>query len=89
MKGRSTPDEARVAIIYEKLAGETMTRGQWRINDRNFAQKIVHVENACLAVLDEIKALEACDSSDRERVAKTVQALKVEFRFLNTLQLRE
>jgi aminoglycoside phosphotransferase (APT) family kinase protein len=87
MKNRKgSPDEARVAVLYEKLTGKPMTRGSWRIEQRNFAQKIVYVEEACRSVLDAIAALEKCD--DLEQAHEAVRALRIEFDFLNTLQLR-
>jgi hypothetical protein len=87
MKSRKgSPDEARVAVLYEKLTGQQMSRGQWRIEQRDFAQKIVYVEDACKAVLEAIAELERC--TDPEEVANAVRELRTEFDFLNTLQLR-
>ena len=83
---KGSPDEARVAVLYEKLTGQPMTRGQWRIQKRDFAQKIVYVEDACKAVLEAIADLEKC--TDPEEVADAVSELRTEFDFLNTLKLR-
>jgi hypothetical protein len=84
-KPKVSPDDARVAALYEKLTGQPMTRGQWRIEKRDFAQKIVYVEDACKAVLEAIAELEKC--TDPEDVADAVRDLRTEFDFLNTLQL--
>jgi aminoglycoside phosphotransferase (APT) family kinase protein len=80
---KGSPDEARVAALYEKLTGEPMTRGRWRIEQRDFAQKIVYVEEACRSVLAAIQKLE--NTTDRSAIANAVQELKTEFRFLDTL----
>jgi len=82
---QANPDEARVAFIYEKLTGRQMLRGQWDVEKRNFAQRIVHVENACRSVLDAIDKLTKADSEEREEIETAVSELKTELRFLNTL----
>ena len=80
---KGSPDEGRVAALYEKLTGEPMTRGSWRIDQRNFAQKIVYVEEACRSVLAAIDNLEKM--TERSAIEDAVRALKTEFKFLDTL----
>jgi hypothetical protein len=48
------PSEIRVALFYEKLANEKMARGRGDTGNRDFAQKIVYVEDACKSVLEAI-----------------------------------
>ena len=80
---KGSPDEGRVAALYEKLTGEPMTRGSWRIDQRNFAQKIVYVEEAFRSVLAAIDNLEKM--TERSAIEDAVRALKTEFKFLDTL----
>lgn len=77
-------DNDRVDAIYEKLTGRPLVRGSWNVEKRNFAQKIVYIDEACRAVLDAIAAIESAPpGADMRQLEK---ALRTEFAFLNTLQ---
>jgi hypothetical protein len=80
----ATIDQKRVDVFYEKLTGHKPTRGQWNVERRNFAQKIVYIEQACNSVLTAIRDIEnaAPDADQRE----LERALRTEFKFLDTLQ---
>jgi hypothetical protein len=80
-----SPKEPRVDAIYEILTGRKPRRGEWDIAKRNFAQKIVHVEEACKSILEAIADLEKA-KGDPLKVEETVRALRTEFGFLETLQ---
>jgi hypothetical protein len=77
-------DNARVELFYERLTGEKMKHGSWKIDRKRLAERIVHIEEACRSTLDSIDALAAApfgsDTSELERV------VKMEFRFLETLK---
>lgn len=77
-------DEKRVDFFYEKLTGKMPVFGQWNVERRNFAQKIVHIEQACNSVLLAIRDLEhATPDADLSGLER---ALRTEFKFLDTLQ---
>lgn len=78
------PDEARVALFYEKLTGRPMKRGDWNIQQRDFAEKVVHVEEACRSTLAAIAKLES--RTETQDVNAIVRELKTEFRFLEALK---
>ena len=78
------PSEARIGAIYQKLTGKPMDRGQWDVRQRDFAQKVAYVEDACHAVLAAIQNLEA--ATDKEQIDQAVTDLRAEFRFLDTLR---
>ncbi|QOZ15934.1 hypothetical protein XI02_13810 [Bradyrhizobium sp. CCBAU 21365] len=61
-------------------------RGSWNVRKRDLAQNIVYIDEACRSVLDAIAAIEhAAPGADMPALE---QALRTEFRFLNTLQDR-
>jgi hypothetical protein len=55
-----------------KLTGRNSRPGEWSTERHAFAQKIVHVEDACKSVLEAIRALD--------------EDLRREFKFLGTLE---
>jgi hypothetical protein len=73
----------RVDQIYEKLTGN-QPRGSWNVERRNFAQKIVYIEEACRAVLSAIADIE--NAKPGADISQLEKALRTEFGFLNTLQ---
>ena len=77
-------DSQRVDQIYEKLTGHRPNKGSWNIERRNFAQKIVYIDEACRAVLSAIADIENAKSV--ADIRKLEKALRTEFDFLNTLQ---
>ena len=76
-------DEKRVEAFYEKLTGKKPAFGQWNVERRNFAQKIVYIEDACKSVLSAIRDLEQATIDDD--LAALEHALRTEFKFLDTL----
>jgi hypothetical protein len=77
-------DEQRVDFFYEKLTGEKPERGRWSVERRNFAQKVVYIEQACASVLAAIRDLEhARPNAD---IRELERALRTEFKFLDTLR---
>jgi hypothetical protein len=75
-------DEERVDFFYEKLTGKKPASGL-NLERRNFAQKIVFIEDACRSVLSAIYGLEhAPPNAD---IAKLEQALRTELKLLDTL----
>jgi hypothetical protein len=79
-------DEKRVELFYEKLTGKKPERGNWNVERRNFAQKIVYIEQACNSVLAAIRDLE--QASPDADVRELERTLLTEFKFLDTLQAR-
>jgi hypothetical protein len=77
-------DSKRVDQIYEKLTGKKPARGSWNVERRNFAQKIVYIDEACRAVLAAIADIENA-KADAD-ISQLEKALRTEFKFLNTLQ---
>jgi hypothetical protein len=77
-------DSQRVDQIYEKLTGRQSVRGAWNIERRNFAQKIVYIDEACRAVLSAIADIE--NAKPDADISQLEKALRTEFGFLNTLQ---
>lgn len=77
-------DEQRVELFYEKLTGSKPERGRWNVERRNFAQKIVYIEEACRSVLAAISALEG--AAPEADIGELERALRTEFKFLDTLQ---
>jgi hypothetical protein len=77
-------DSQRVDQIYEKLTGKQPTRGSWNVERRNFAQKIVYIDEACRAVLSAIADIE--NAKPDANISQLEKALRTEFGFLNTLQ---
>jgi hypothetical protein len=77
-------DSQRVAQIYEKLTGRRPVHGSWNIERRNFAQKIVYIDEACRAVLSAIADIE--NAKPDADISQLEKALRTEFGFLNTLQ---
>jgi len=80
-------DDKRVDFFYEKLTGEKPARGGWDIRQRDLAQKIVYIEEACKSVLSVIHEIEKA-SPDAEPlvIIEMVGRLRTEFRFLDTLR---
>ena len=77
-------DNERVDRIYEKLTGQRASHGSWNVERRNFAQKIVYIDQACRSVLEAIAAIEnAKPDADVRTLERT---LRTEFKFLDTLQ---
>ncbi|WLA68543.1 hypothetical protein [Bradyrhizobium diazoefficiens] len=79
-------DSKRVDEIYKKLTKQNRgTRpGEWSIERHAFAQKIVHVEDACKSVLEAIRKLdEAPFDAD---IGQIERDLRREFKFLGTLE---
>jgi hypothetical protein len=77
-------DDKRVDVFYEKLTGEKPDRGRWNVERRNFAQKIVYIEQACQSVLSAIRDLE--QAGPDADINALERALRTEFKFLDTLQ---
>jgi len=77
-------DNARVERIYEKLTGKKMERGAWNAERKNFAERMVHVDEACLSVIAAIAAIENAKPGDD--IHSLERALRTEFRFLQTIE---
>ena len=78
-------DKAKLAALYEILTGKPMARGAWDIGQRDFAQKILHIEEACRSTLEAIEDVRKCRPGG---AADAVKVLRTEFRFLGTLHDR-
>ncbi|SEC70773.1 hypothetical protein [Bradyrhizobium erythrophlei] len=77
-------DSGRVDEIYKKLAGRNARPGEWKPERHAFAQKIVHIEDACKSVLEAIRKLdEAPIDADLGQIERD---LRREFKFLETLE---
>jgi hypothetical protein len=77
-------DKKRVDEIYKKLTGRNSRPGEWSIERHAFAQKIVHVEDACKSVLEAIRKLDEADfDADLRQIERD---LRREFQFLGTLE---
>jgi hypothetical protein len=77
-------DNERVDRIYEKITERKASRGEWNIERRNFAQKIVYVDDACRVVLSAIANIEnATPGSDMKELERV---LRTEFKFFDTVQ---
>jgi hypothetical protein len=77
-------DSKRVDEIYKKLTGRNSRPGEWKIERHAFAQKVVHVEEACKSVLEAIRKLdEAPFDADLGQIERD---LRREFKFLGTLE---
>jgi len=77
-------DNKRVEEIYKKLTGRNARPGEWSIERHAFAQKIVHVEDACKSVVEAIRKLdEAPFDADLGQIERD---LRREFKFLGTLE---
>jgi len=54
-------DIKRIDELYKKLTGRSSRPGEWSIEQHAFAQKIVHVEEACKSVLEAIRKLDEAE----------------------------
>ncbi len=77
-------DDKRVDVFYKKLTGKKPVFGQWNAERRNFAPKIVYIEQACQSVLSAIRDLE--QAGPDADFGALERALRTEFKFLDTLQ---
>ena len=78
-------DSKRVDEIYKKLTtGRSSRPGEWSIERHAFAQKIVHVEEACKSVLEAIRKLDQVQYDDD--LGQIERDLQRKIKFLGTLE---
>jgi hypothetical protein len=83
-KPNVNPHEVRIAALYEKLTGEPMVHGQWRIEMRNLAQNFADVEASCRSILTAMEKLDKC--TERDEIKSAVDELKKELRYIGVLK---